>query len=66
MQAVIGDRLHIHSRAVGQTPQLAEVIKIHGESGAPPYLVRYEDGHESLVFPGPDCTIEHATSVHRG
>ncbi|RYV51525.1 DUF1918 domain-containing protein [Pengzhenrongella frigida] len=60
MQATIGDRLHVHSRAVGQTGQLAEVIEIHGENGAPPYLVRYENGHEALVFPGPDCTIEHA------
>jgi hypothetical protein len=50
----------VHSRAVGQTEQLAEVIEIHGQGGAPPYLVRYENGHESLVFPGPDCTIEHA------
>ena len=60
MQAAIGDRLHVHSRLVGQTEQLAEVIEIHGADGAPPYLVRYENGHESLVFPGPDCTIEHA------
>ena len=60
MQAAIGDRLHVHSRAVGQTEQLADVIEIHGEAGAPPYLVRYENGHESLIFPGPDCTIEHA------
>ena len=60
MQAAIGDRLHVHSRAVGQTEQLAEVIEIHGANGSPPYLVRYENGHESLVFPGPDCTVEHA------
>jgi hypothetical protein len=60
MQAAIGDRLHVHSRAVGRTEQLAEVIEIHGTDGSPPYLVRYENGHESLVFPGPDCTVEHA------
>jgi hypothetical protein len=63
MQATIGDRLHVHSKAVGQTPQLAEVIEIHGPDGAPPYRVRYGDGHEALIVPGPDCTIEHAASV---
>lgn len=60
MRAVIGDRLHVHSRSVGGTPHLAEVIEVQGDDGAPPYRVRYPDGHESLVFPGPDCTVEHA------
>jgi hypothetical protein len=30
-----------------------------GEGGAPPYLVRWDDGHESEVFPGPDMFIQH-------
>ena len=25
----------------------------HGEDGAPPYVVRWADGHESAVYPGP-------------
>lgn len=29
------------------------------ENGAPPYLVRWEDGHESEVFPGSDIFIQH-------
>ena len=62
MRAAIGDRLHVHSRSVGQTPQLAEVVEVQGENGAPPYRVRYENGHEALIFPGPDCTVEHAGS----
>jgi len=59
MQAAIGDRLHVHSRAVGQNEQLAVVVEIHGAHGAPPYLVRYGDGREALIVPGPDCTVEH-------
>ena len=27
--------------------------------GGPPYLVRWDDGHESLSFPGSDSTVEH-------
>ncbi len=60
MRAAIGDRLHVHSRSVGGSPQLAEVIEVQGADGAPPYRVRYGDGHEALVFPGPDCTVEHS------
>ena len=59
MRAAVGDRLHIHSKSVGGTPQFAEVIEVEGADGSPPYRVRYADGHESVVFPGPDCTIEH-------
>ncbi|MFJ7244091.1 DUF1918 domain-containing protein [Kitasatospora sp. NPDC098652] len=30
---------------------------MRGEDGAPPYLVRYPDGHTGLVMPGPDTEI---------
>jgi hypothetical protein len=30
-----------------------------GEDGAPPYVVRWEDGHESHVYPGSDMRIHH-------
>ncbi|WP_035794082.1 DUF1918 domain-containing protein [Kitasatospora mediocidica] len=59
MQATVGDRLHIHSRAVGIVDRTGEIIEVHGQDGEPPYLVRFDDGHESLVFPGPDSTVEH-------
>ena len=26
--------------------------------GEPPYMVRFDDGHTALVFPGPDAIIE--------
>jgi Domain of unknown function (DUF1918) len=30
-----------------------------GPAGAPPYRVRTEDGHETIMFPGPDSVIGH-------
>jgi hypothetical protein len=63
MRADVGDRLHVHSRSVGKGPQIAEVVAVQGADGAPPYRVRYDDGHEAVVFPGPDCTIEHPQGV---
>ncbi len=58
MQATVGDHLHVHSNTVGGPDRIAEIIEVRGQEGSPPYLVRYEDGHESLIFPGPDSTVE--------
>jgi hypothetical protein len=37
-----------------------EIVEVRGADGGPPYLVRYEDGHEAVVFPGPDAVVEPA------
>ncbi len=59
MQAAVGDRLHVRGKVVGQADRLAEIIEVRGEDGSPPYLVRHENGHEALVYPGPDASVEH-------
>ena len=60
MQASVGDRLVIKGHHVGEPDRDAEIIEVHGEKGAPPYLVRWdEDGHEGLFFPGSDAEVEH-------
>ena len=59
MRAVVGDRLHVRGHTAGQKDHTAETIEVRGKDGAPPYLVRFPDGHESLVFPGPDASVEH-------
>jgi hypothetical protein len=60
MQATAGDRLLIHSHSVGIAEREVEIIEVRGANGAPPYVVRFPDGHETLVFPGPDCVVERA------
>ncbi len=57
MRANVGDEILVHSRAVGMPEQTGEIIEVRGADGAPPYLVRFGDGRESLVFPGPDCVV---------
>lgn len=59
MRAAVGDRLHVHGRKVGNADNLGEIVEVRGTDGAPPYLVRFDDGHQGLVFPGPDCEVEH-------
>jgi hypothetical protein len=59
MHAVVGDRLHVHGNAVGHPDRIGEIVEVRAASGEPPYLVRFDDGHTCLVFPGPDAVIEH-------
>lgn len=58
MKATVGDQLHVHSRTVEETDRVGIIVEVRGENGGPPYKVRFQDGHESLVFPGGDCEVE--------
>lgn len=60
MQANVGDMLVVHGHVVGQGNRKAEIIEIRGAEGRPPYVVRFDDGHEQLVYPGPDAVVEPA------
>ncbi|HEY2763078.1 MAG TPA: DUF1918 domain-containing protein [Pseudonocardiaceae bacterium] len=57
MRATIGDRLCVHGRTVDRPDRLGNVVEVRGRDGGPPFLVRFDDGHEGLVFPGPDCVV---------
>lgn len=59
MQAEVGDKLCMHGRVVGQQDREAEIVEIMGSDGGPPYRVRFDDGHESVMSPGPDSVVQH-------
>ncbi|MFE7107121.1 DUF1918 domain-containing protein [Streptomyces sp. NPDC057575] len=59
MEAHTGDRLLIHGRTVGQHDKVAEIVEVLGAGGTPPFRVRFEDGHEHLISPGPDSVVQH-------
>jgi Domain of unknown function (DUF1918) len=64
MEAAVGDRLVIHSAHVDGQVRHGDILEVRGTSGAPPYVVRWSDsGHEGLVFPGPDATVEHQSAA---
>jgi len=58
-RASAGDRLVVRGHHQGDPQRDGEILQVLGENGAPPYLVRWEDGHESEVFPGSDIFIQH-------
>ncbi|MEV7974646.1 DUF1918 domain-containing protein [Streptomyces sp. NPDC086519] len=59
MRASEGDQLVQHGRVVGQHDQVSTVVKVLGPEGTPPYRVRFEDGREAIMSPGPDCQVRH-------
>ena len=59
MQASVGDRLVVKGRHIGDPGREAVVVEVHGQDGAPPYLVRWTDGLESLFVPSSDTTVVH-------
>jgi len=58
MRAHVGDRLVVEGRTVSDHRHEAEVLEVRGEDGGPPYVVRWDNGHEGFVYPGPDAHVE--------
>ena len=59
MHAVAGDTIAIPGTHVGDAGRVGTVLETRGPDGAPPYLVRWQDGHEALCFPGPETKVQH-------
>ena len=60
MFAAVGDRLVVMGVHEGIPARDGEIIEVRHADGSPPYVVRWSDnGHESLVFPGPDAYVQH-------
>ncbi|WP_028660756.1 DUF1918 domain-containing protein [Nocardioides insulae] len=57
MKANVGDRLVVEGHTDSEHRHEGEVLEVRGEDGAPPYVVRWQDGHEGLTYPGPDAHV---------
>jgi Domain of unknown function (DUF1918) len=57
VQAKVGDRLVVESKSADAHRTEGEIVEVRGAQGAPPYVVRWPDGHEGLMFPGPDAHV---------
>lgn len=58
LQARSGDRLVIAGHQLGQPERDAEILEARGAEGGPPFLVRWEDGRVSLLYPGSDAAVD--------
>ena len=59
MHAAQGDQVVIRGKTVEAPDRHGEIVEVRGLNGAPPYLVRFSEGHESVLYPGTDFMIEH-------
>ena len=66
MRATPGDHIILAGELVDQPTRAGEVLEARGTDGGPPYVVRWEDGHTSTMFPGPGAVlrITESAAVH--
>jgi len=66
MKAKAGDKLVVLSAQVDKPPMEGEILEVRGKDGAPPYVVRWEDGHEGVTYPGSDAFVTHSVRQKSG
>jgi Domain of unknown function (DUF1918)/Domain of unknown function (DUF1876) len=57
MKASVGDRIVMAGEQVDRPTRDGVVLEVRGVDGAPPYLVRWSDGHTGLLYPGPGSVL---------
>ncbi|HZC25965.1 MAG TPA: DUF1918 domain-containing protein, partial [Actinopolymorphaceae bacterium] len=57
MHASVGDHIEILSGSLDQSPRKGVVREVIGDLGDEHYLVDWNDGHQSILFPGPDANV---------
>jgi len=61
-----GDKVSVAGHAVGVPGKMGEILEVVGGSGHERFRVRWEDGHESIFFPGDDARIERPATRRKG
>jgi hypothetical protein len=57
MIASTGQQILIRGKTVESPDKHGTIVEIRGPDGSPPFLVRFDDGHEILVYPGTDAVL---------
>lgn len=57
MKAQPGDRIILAPPTLNGPLRDGEVLEARGAEGEPPYVVRWSDGHEGLLYPGPGAVL---------
>jgi len=62
MRARVGDRIILAAEHIDEPTRDGEILEIRGGEGAPPYLVRWSNGHTGLIYPGPGAVLRLGTT----
>ena len=57
MHAECGDQIVIETSTLAAPLRRGEVVEVIGQGEHEHYRMRWEDGHESVYFPGPDAHV---------
>jgi hypothetical protein len=57
VHANVGDQLVIESNKVDSPRKVGEILEVQGQDGGPPYVVKWADGHEGVMYPGADAHV---------
>lgn len=57
-ELTVGKRVAVTRHRVGARRRRGEVLEVIAERGHERCRIRWDDGEESIVYPGPDVTIE--------
>lgn len=58
-----GDLIEVSGRRVGEPARLGEVLEVLGPPGRHHFRVRWEDEHESIIYPGEATTIKGRSRI---
>jgi Ala-tRNA(Pro) deacylase len=53
-----GDVVEVSGRRVGEPARLGEILEVLGPADHPHYAVRWEDGHQSILYPGETTSVK--------
>jgi hypothetical protein len=54
-----GDVVVVSAHRVGEPERVAEILEVLGDASRPHFRVRWEDGRETLFYPGSDAIVRH-------
>lgn len=57
MEAKAGDEIVVDGRNLGDPQRKGEIIEVLGEGNVLHYRVRWDDGHDSIFFPGSNAHV---------
>ncbi|HXY80495.1 MAG TPA: YbaK/EbsC family protein [Gaiellaceae bacterium] len=60
-----GDVIEVTGRRVGDTARAGEILEVLGSAARPYYRVRWDDGHETVFFPGSGTVVRHEPPLPR-
>lgn len=63
MDARVGDRIVVESNKVGGGRKSGSVVEVIEGAGGRRYRIRWDDGHESVMYPSTDAFVVQGSSA---